>query len=339
MCFLIIQADWPVSNTETCDSFYSILEFIDTERRTSPMDHINRMQLFARVVETGSFSSAGKAEGVAQSTVSKEISALEKRLGAQLIRRSARGLSVTEQGRYFYDFALGMLADLDAAETWIRTGDTAPRGRIRVAAPAVLSSRFIAPHLPELLLKHPELSIDMEVSERYVSLVEDGIDVAVRIGVLKDSSLIARRIGSLEPVVVGAPSYLAARGVPRSPTDLETHVCLPFLFQGGSKTWKFRSPQGNINISPSSRLRTNDAESVHAIARAGLGLAQGPRWMFAQDLEQGTLVAVLEEYRADLVPIHAIASGSRRMTGAIKVLVDFIAQKMDGMPHLRVGGR
>lgn len=300
------------------------------------MDHINRLRLFIRVVETGSFSGAGKAEKVAQSTVSKEIATLEKRLNAQLVRRSARGFSVTESGQRLYDFAVGMLADLDAMENSIRSGDRSPKGRIRIAAPPVVSNRLIAPHLPEFLERYPDLAIDMEVSERYVSLVEDGIDIAIRIGVLGDSSLIARQIGNLEPVVVGSPAYLKSSGTPRSPQDLERYICLPYLFEGGSKAWKFQGADADITISPSARLRTNDAASVHAAVLAGYGLAQGPSWMFADDIANGRLVPVLADHRAGLVPIHAIATGTRRMTGAIKAFVDFVAEKIDDEPHLRL---
>jgi LysR family transcriptional regulator, regulator for bpeEF and oprC len=300
------------------------------------MDQLNKMRLFVRLVETGSFSRAGKAEGVVQSTVSKEVSSLERRLGAQLIRRSSRGLSVTEQGQEYYDFAIGMLADLDATELRIRSGEDSPKGRIRVTTPPVFSSKLIVPRLPSLLAQHPELTIDLEVSERYVSLVEDGVDVAIRIGDLADSSLLARQIGCVEAVVVAAPAYLESHGAPNTPIDLERHLCLPFMFQGGSKTWKFRDAKGEIIIAPSAKLRTNDAESVRAAALAGLGLAQGPSWMFAGDIASGTLAPVLIDYTPRLFPIHAVSSESRRMTGAIKAFVDFVAELIKDEPHLRV---
>lgn len=299
------------------------------------MDQLNQMRIFVRVVETGSFSRAGKAEDIAQSTVSKEVSSLETRLGTQLIRRSSRGLSVTEKGQEFYDFAIGMLADLDAAESRIRSGEVSPKGRIRVASPPVFSSKLIVPQLPSLFERYPNLTIDLEVSERYVSLVEDSVDVAIRIGDLADSSLLARQIGCVEAVVVAAPSYLEAYGSPKAPADLEHHTCLPFMFQGSSKTWKFRGPEGEITIGPTARLRTNDADSVHAAVRAGLGLAQGPSWMFADEIAAGMLVSVLSDFRPRLFPIHAISSESRRMTGAIKVFVDYIAEVIKSEPHLR----
>lgn len=300
------------------------------------MDHVDRMRLFVRVVETGSFSRASKAEGVAQSTVSKEIISLEGRLGALLVRRSSRGLSVTEQGQEFYDFAIGMLADLDAAESRIRSGEVSPQGRIRVAAPPIFSSNLIVPGLPSLFARYPKLTIDLEVSERYVSLVEDGVDVAIRLGHLADSSLVARQIGCVEAVVVATPAYLDRCGTPMTLAELEHHSCLPFMFQGSSKTWKFRKPEGEIAIMPSAKLRTNDAEGVMAAVRAGLGLAQGPSWMFAEEVAAGKLIPVLTDYKPRLFPLHAINSGTRRMTGAIKVFVDFVAELMKLEPQLRI---
>ena len=300
------------------------------------MDHLDAIRLFARVVETGGFSRAGKIEGIAQSTVSKQIAALETRLGVPLIRRSSRGLSVTERGREFYAFAIGMLADLDAAEARLRLSQAEPEGRIRVACPPVFASDLIVPGLATFLALYSNVTIDLEVSERYVNLVEDGVDVAIRIGDLADSSLLARQIGSVEAVVVATPAYLERHGLPRTPADLEHHSCLPFLFQGGSKTWKFRQPEGEIEIAPSARLRSNDAESVRAAVFAGLGMAQGPSWMFADEIASGALVSVLASYRPRLFPVHAVSSESRRMTGAIKVFVDFIAGLIKDEPHLAI---
>lgn len=293
------------------------------------------MRLFVRLVETGSFSRTGKAEGVAQSTVSKEVSALEAHLGAVLVRRSSRGLSVTESGQEFHDFAVGMLADLDMAETRIRSGEVSARGRLRVTCPPVFSNRLIAPRLPALFEAHPDLSVDLEVSERYVSLIEDGVDVAIRIGEMPDSNLLARQIGCVAATVVATPAYLARHGTPARPADLASHSCLPFTFEGNSKTWKFSGPNGPMIIDPVGKLRTNDPESIHASVLADMGLAQGPSWMFAEDIAAGRLEVVLAEYAPRHYPIHAVSTGTRRMTGAIKVFVDFVAALIAEEPHLR----
>lgn len=300
------------------------------------MDRIDKLRLFVRVVEMGSFSTAAKAEGVGQPTVSKEIASLEARLGVQLVRRSPRGLSTTEPGRELYDFAVGMLADLEAAEARVRSGAASPRGRIRVACPHLFSDALIVPALGTLLDAHPSLTVDLEVSERYASLVEEGIDLAIRIGDLADSGLIARQVGALEPMVVGAPSYLAAHGTPRLPGDLRKHRCIPFFSGGASMAWRFRSPEGETSFSPTGGLRTNDTASVLAGARAGLGLARGPSWLFERDIRDGQLVAVLTRYRSRLVPIHVVTSGTRRMRAATRAFGDFVATLFAGNAHLRV---
>ena len=300
------------------------------------MDHLDRMRLFNRVVETGSFTDAGKAAGVAQSTVSKEISALEARLGTQLVRRSPRGMTITDAGRQLYDSSLRILAELEQAETLIRSGHASPTGRIRLAAPAVISSRLIAPNMGEFMNRYPDLSIDMEVSERYVSLIEEGIDVAIRIGSLSDSGLVARQIGALRPIVVASPSYIAAHGEPQSPEDLAAHHCLPYLFEGTSRHWRFRGDQGIFTVAPRSRLRTNDAASVRAAAIGGLGLAQGPTWMFSGDLDEGRLRAVLTGFRGDTVPIHAVISAGRRSTAGTRAFIEFMIECIDREPELRM---
>lgn len=319
--------------------YFAFRSGIGTARRCSSedlVDRIDKMRLFVRVVETGSFSAAAKAEGVTQPTVSKEVSSLETRLGVQLLRRSPRGLSVTEPGREYYDFAVGMLADLEAAEARVRAGKRSPQGRLRVACPHVFSDALIVPALGALLDAHPALTVDLDVSERYVSLVEEGIDVAIRIGELADSALIARQVGCLEPVVVASPAYLAAHGTPRTPDDLRKHRCLPFLSQGASMAWRFRSAEGETSFAPTAALRTNDTASVLAAARAGFGLARGPGWIFADDLTEGTLVSVLAKYRSRLVPVHAVTSGTRRMTGAIQAFAEFVASLFAEDPHLRL---
>lgn len=300
------------------------------------VDQIGRMRLFVRVVETGSFSRAAKAEGVVQSTASKEMSALEKHIGGTLVRRNSRGLTITEQGQEFYDFSVGMLADLDAAEDRIRSGQTSPRGRLRVTCPAVFSSRLIVPNLPDFFQRYPDLSIDLQVSERYLNLVGDGIDVAIRIGNLADSSLLSRQIGSVTAVVVASPGYLERYGKPRGLEDLQHHACLPFMFQGNSKTWKFEVDGSPVEIVPSAALRTNDADAVHTAVRAGLGLAQGPRWIFCDDIDAGTLVPLLTAYAPQPFPIQAVHSGTRRMNGAIKAFVDFVAELTRAELNLRM---
>lgn len=159
--------------------------------------------------------------------------------------------------------------------------------------------------------------------------------MAIRIGRLEDSALVARQIGGLQPMVVASPAYLAAYGAPGKPAELEAHTCLPFLFEGASKSWKFRETGAEIEILPQSRFRTNDTDSILAAVRSGMGLAQGLSWIFEDDIAAGTLVSVLDGYRADLIPLNAVTTGRRRTTSAIRTFVDFVEECVVAQPKLR----
>jgi LysR family transcriptional regulator for bpeEF and oprC len=300
------------------------------------MDCLDKVRLFVRVVETASFSKAGKAEGVVQSTVSKQVAALEASLGAQLLRRTSRSLSVTESGRDFYEYAVGMLADLEAAQSRIGKGRSSPRGRIRATVFADLSSRFIVPHLPKFLADFPEISVDLDVSERLVNLSEEGFDVAIRVGHLSDATVIARHIGALRAMAVASPSYLRRHGEPTSPSDLETHAAVGFISDGQPTSWTFDGAGGRYVLTPRARIRTNDAASIRRAVLAGLGVGFGPGWMFDDDLQAGAVTQILGEHTLAPYPIYAICPVGRLTPGKVKVFIDFVAERLAGEPQLRV---
>jgi LysR family transcriptional regulator for bpeEF and oprC len=300
------------------------------------MDRLDQMRVFVRVVQTGSFSKAAKAEGVAQSTISKQISSLEGRLKTQLLRRTPRGLSVTEPGQAFYTFAAGMLDDLDIAEAQVAQGGMGVLGRLRVTAPPLLASEFLVPRLPEFLNTYPELTIDLEVTERLISLIEDGVDVAIRMGNITDSSLFARQIGSAEAVVVAAPKYFQRKEVPTTPSDLCDHSTLPFMVHGQPMPWEFKGPEGTILISPGARFHTNDAESIHAAALSGLGIVRAPSWMFLDQIASGEVVQVLKEYSPAPYPVYAVTSRTRQITRRVEVFIQFLVRILDLQPEVRM---
>ncbi|AKU95116.1 Transcriptional regulator, LysR family [Labilithrix luteola] len=290
------------------------------------MDRLDTMRLFVRVVETSSFSKAARAEGVAQSTASKQVAALEKRLGTQLLRRTTRGLSMTEAGRTFYDDAVRLLADLDAAEARAGHGHGAPGGQLRVAAPSALSRMYVVPHLPVLLARYPALRVELDVSDRYVNLVEEGVDVAIRIGSLRDSSLVARRMGTFDIVTVASPDYVARHGEPHKPSELERHACVAFMFRGAPRPWEFRTTKGPIPFTPSGPTRFDDAESIRAAVLAGLGIAHVPGWLFAEELTTGNVVSLLKTFAPERVPLQAVYPSDRRTSSKAKVFIEFLAE-------------
>lgn len=294
------------------------------------------LRLFVRVVSTASFSKAAKAEGVGQSTVSKQVAALEARLGSPLLRRSSRGISVTEVGQDFYETAVRLLAELEEAETRAKRGLIVPTGRIKAAMPAGLGPKYVLPQLPAFFARYPDVVLELDISDRYVDLVADGIDIAIRIGHLPDSTLLARRIGSVRTATVATPGYLKEHGTPSKPSDLKRHACVSYIFQGNPRLWDFAAPKGVSKVMPSGRLRANDADHVRAGILAGLGIGHCPTWLVADAIESGAVVCLLTDQAPPLYPIHAVWPGGRQMSGKVKVFVDFLADAFAQNPHLKI---
>ncbi|MBX3193377.1 MAG: LysR family transcriptional regulator [Labilithrix sp.] len=292
------------------------------------MDRLDTMRLFVRVVETGSFSKAANVEGVVQSTASKQIAALERRLGTQLLRRTSQGLSTTEQGQAYYESVVKLFADFDEAEAAVRHGQHSPAGALRVAVPSAFGRLYVVPHLGRLMAQYPGLSVELEVGDRYTNLVEEGIDVAIRIGQLGDSSLVARRIASFTVATVASARYLANHGEPRRPRDLGAHACITFMFKGRPRGWDFREGGRVLTITPNGPLRFNDAESVRAAVLSDLGIGHAPRWLFADAMEDGTVKSILAAHAPTKVPVHAVTAGGR-MPSKARAFVDFIAETLE----------
>ncbi len=301
------------------------------------MDKLEQMQLFARVVETGSFSRAAKAEQVSQSSASKQIAALEQALGAQLLRRTPRGLSVTDQGRSYYNLVVDTLERLEAGESKIHATAEGAKARLRISITPIFARDLLVPQLPELFQRFPGLSLELDVSERYVNLIEEGFDLAVRVGKLHDTTLVAKKIGCLRPLLVAAPDYLTRHKTPLTPADLKTHTCLPFMFEGKAKPWQFMVEKRLTSFSPEGRFKTNDGDSIHAAVLRGLGISQGPSWMYGANVRSGSLRALLTNYAPPLVPIHAVSvPGHRQRNGVLRGFVSFLAEIISGESELRM---
>jgi LysR family transcriptional regulator, regulator for bpeEF and oprC len=300
------------------------------------LDRLDVMQLFVRIAETGSFSKAARATGIGQPTASKRIAALEDRLGARLLQRTSRGLSLTDAGQAYYEVSVRLLGEIEAAESSLGRGRISPSGMVRVALSAGFGRMYVVPRLPEFFARYPDLAIDLNVSERYVNLIEDGVDVAIRIGVLADSALLARRIGSMEAVTVASPDYLDRFGEPKTPADLERHRAVIFMSRGAPRIWEFKGPSGAIAMQPRGQVRTNDAEHIRAAVRNGLGVAHNASWLFAPDIASGNVRSLLGDYAPDPYPIHAVYPGGRIIPAKVKVFVDFLAQVFAQEPSLRI---
>nr|WP_205925935.1 LysR family transcriptional regulator [Rhizobium sp. P38BS-XIX] len=305
-------------------------------KRAKIVDRFSSLRLFVRVVERGSFSHVGREMGIGQPAVSKQIAALEARLGAPLLNRTSRGLSPTSAGQDLYESALRILDDLEETELRIGQNRSSPAGLVRLATPPALGRLYIIPRLAEFMQRYPNIWIDLSPSERRVDLVEERIDIALRVGPLANSSLIARKIGDLQMAVVATPAYLERFGEPTSPADLRSHKLIAGQSQGATQAWKFKHADGAFLLEPQGHFRSNDAEDQRAAVLAGLGIGYGGRAIFAADIDAGAVVPILQSYIPDPSPIHVIFAGGRRTPERIRIVIDLLAHICAEEPTLRI---
>jgi LysR family transcriptional regulator, regulator for bpeEF and oprC len=295
------------------------------------MDQFAAIQMFVRVVESGSFSAVARETGIGQPAVSKQITALEAHLGAQLLRRTSRSLSLTEAGQDFYESAVRLIDDLEAAESRVGRGQNAPYGLIRVTVAPVFGRLYIVPRLREFFARYPDIAVELVVTDRVVNLVEEGIDLAIHNGDLKDSSLVMQRIATTPVITVGSPSYLEAHGEPASPSELDGHRCIIFAPQGGPRPWGFKGKFGDIEYRPKGSFRTNDADQIRAGVLADLGLAHTPGWLFASEIASGAVRVVLRGYERAPLEISAVRPAGRRLATKVRVFIDFLTEVLAEM--------
>lgn len=299
------------------------------------MDRFSTLQLYVRVFDSGSFTRAAQEMGIGQPAVSKQISALEARLGARLFVRSSRGLHATAAGYDFYDSAVNLLAGFEEAENRIGRGHVAPAGLVRVAVPPALARMYLVPRLPVFFSQFPDIAVEVSVSERHVDLIKEGIDVALRIGTLKDSSLVARKIGSMHISTVASPAYLAQHGTPQDPAQLCFHNLVTGYANNRALAWRFQTPAGPLAIEPNGNIRSNDAEAVRAAVLAGLGIAHDAQAMFQSDLDEGQVVPLLQTFKPTPRDIHVVTAGDRRPPHRLRVFIDLLAAMVQEEPGLR----
>lgn len=291
------------------------------------MDRFLLMTCFARAVETGSFSAAGRDLGLGQPNVSRYVAALEDHLQTRLLHRSTRKLSLTPEGERYYADVRRILDAVEESESSFRE-NVDPSGLLRVACPTALAHAFVLPHIPAFLARYPRLTLDLQINDRYVNLIDEGTELAIRIGHLEDSALRARRIGMYERVFVASNEYLAERGVPHTPDDLRDHDCVIHTLLSSGATWRFRG--GDIPVS--GRLRVNSPDAVRAAVTAGLGIGHGPEWLFEDGLKSGRLKFILQGHAAPAVPVQIVYVANRLLPTRAIVFIDFIADVFSKIP-------
>jgi LysR family transcriptional regulator, regulator for bpeEF and oprC len=298
------------------------------------MDRLDVIALFVRVVDSGSFSAVARTLGVGQPAVSKQIAALEGHLGAQLLQRTSRSLTLTEAGRDFYESAVRLVSDVEAAESRVGRGRISPSGLVRATVAPVFGRLYVVPRLREFFARYPEVAVDLVVADRLINLVEEGMDVGVHNGELSDSSLIARKIAQTPVITVATPAYLAVHGEPATPAELERHACVIYAPQGAPRVWGFAGRFGPIAYQPKGAFRTNDAEQIRAAVLADLGLAHTPGWLFASEIASGAVRLVLMDYEPAKLSISAVRPGGRFLASKVRVFIDFLAEIFAEEPSL-----
>jgi DNA-binding transcriptional LysR family regulator len=290
-------------------------------------DQLQEFRVFVRAAESGSFSRAGRELGLSQPSVSRIIGELEARLGATLLLRSTRKITVTDAGSLFLDRAREILADVEDAEDAARGLDSL-RGTIRLVIPIMYGTREIIPRLATFLGAHPLLHVELSVADQRQDLVAEGADVAIRVGDLEDSAFGARKLTTLTRMLVASPAYLAARGTPKTPADLAAHDCIfgPGNFSRAS--WSFRRGDSEISVDLHGRIHTNSGPGMFASALAGLGIAMMSTVMAGDELSAGRLVPLLRAYKVPSIDVHAIFPGGPRPSVKVRALVDFLAGEL-----------
>lgn len=287
------------------------------------MSNFGDLDVFARVVATGSMSAAGRELGLSPAVVSKRLRRLEDRLGSRLLQRTTRQISLTDAGQGFYERAVAILASIEEAETFVTGRSSEAQGTLKVTAPTMFGRMHIARHLGRFMALHKDLAVNIVLADEQLDIVGEGFDVAVRIGDLPDSSLVARKLVDVRDVLVAAPSYVDRRGLPRTPAELEHHSCVPSDIRD---PWKLRNAKGQLaRHRPEGPLHTNSTEVVRECIMAGTGIGLRPLWEVGEALNDGALVRVLPDWSGNEdMAIHAVYPSRRFLPTKVRLFIDFL---------------
>ena len=292
------------------------------------MDRLESMATLLAAVEAGSLSAASRKLGMPLATVSRKVSELEAHLKTRLLNRTSRRLILTDAGRSYVEACRRILDDIEEAERAATGEYSAPRGALIITAPIVFGRLHVLPVVTDFLTVYPEIDIRLMLADRVINVLEDQVDLAVRIGDLPDSSLVASRVGSIRRVVCGSPPYLAERGTPRRPQDLSTHACITFEGQGSRDAWTFRARKASLSVAVHSRLIVNTAEAAIDAAIAGIGITRVLSYQALPALRAGRLVLVLKAFEPPPAPVSLVHAGQRMLPLKLRAFLDFAAPRL-----------
>lgn len=298
------------------------------------MDKFAALEAFTAVVESGGFQAATQRLGIAKSVISRRISQLEKNLNSRLLRRTTRRISVTDEGQQFYQRAIQILADLEEAELETSYTTEEIRGKIKIAAPLSFGLAHLSNATNDFMLKHPAVEIELDLNDRNVNLVEDGFNMAVRIGLLEDSTLVARKIGLSRSVTCASKAYLDQHGQPETPTDLKNHIGLQYSNIGYTQQWQFQAADGKpLQGQPHIRMRSNNGEVLAEAAVNGLGITSAPTFILSKYIRSGELLPVLENFERKPVGIYAVFPPGRLTPRRVKAFADHLDSCFSDSPY------
>ena len=292
------------------------------------MDQLAALATFVRVVDMGSLSKAARSLPSSLTSVSRQLSALERHFGTQFVRRTTRRLTLTDEGRMLYERAKAVLAELKQVEAALSAHHQEPTGRLRLSVPTLIGRALIAPILAEFLRLYPSVSIDLQLVDRAVDMLEEDIHVALRIGHLPNSQLIVRKLADIQMIVCAAPSYLKQRGTPATPAELSGHDCLAFSEMAGVGEWRFgKEARSELKIAIPARLWINSLDALVLAAEQGAGVVRVPSWLVKRELGAGRLVRILRDFEPPPAPLNVLFQSARLTSPKTRVFVDYLAER------------
>ncbi|MGR5238754.1 LysR family transcriptional regulator [Vibrio alfacsensis] len=292
------------------------------------MDQLSAMRAFVRVVQTGSFSATGREMNTSQTTISKKVAALEKKVGVKLLARSSRDHALTPAGTRYYQTCVDILNELDEAESEARSEVVLPKGTIRISAPVAFGRILLAPVITEFFDLYPDIKVDLLLSDKHTDLISEGIDVAIRAKQLEDSTLVARHLFDNPMLALATPGYIEKYGEPKTPEDLKQHNCLVYSRMKDINVWSFTKQDEEHAVAVSGNFQSDNGDVLLEVALTGMGIVILPIWMVKQYLNEGRLKQVMGDYTGQNLPFHAVYLQSRYTPLKVRCLIDFLKEKL-----------